>query len=100
MSAAIKAVPEDLIGAAKVDGASEWAVFRHIVLPSIRRPIIAVATTTVIVALKVFDIVFVTTGGRFDSDVIANRMISELLKFRNPGRAAALATILMVATTP
>lgn len=100
LSAAIKAVPQDLIGAAKVDGASEWAVFRHIVLPSIRGPIIAVITTTVIVALKVFDIVFVTTGGRFDSDVVANRMISELLKFRNPGRAAALATILMVATTP
>jgi alpha-glucoside transport system permease protein len=99
-SAAIKSVPDELIGAARMDGASEFEVFRHVVLPHLKAVIITVATTVFIVALKIFDIVFVTTGGRFDSDVVANRMITELVKFRNPGRAAALAVVLMLATIP
>ncbi len=58
------------------------------------------ATTIFIVILKVFDIVFVMTGGRFETEVIANRMFSEMFRFRNFGRASALAVILLVAVVP
>lgn len=100
LSAAIKGVPEELVEAARIDGASELQIFRRVVVPTIRGSIITVATTIFIVILKVFDIVFVTTGGRFDTDVVANRMFSELIRFRNPGRASALAVILLVAVIP
>jgi alpha-glucoside transport system permease protein len=100
LSAAIKGVPDELVEAARIDGATELQVFRLVIVPTIRGSIITVATTVLIAILKVFDIVFVTTGGRFDTDVIANRMFQELIRFRNPGRASALAVVLVVAVLP
>lgn len=100
LSAAIKGVPDEMIEAARIDGATELQVFRLVIVPTIRGSIITVATAVLIAVLKVFDIVFVTTGGRFDTDVIANRMFQELIRFRNPGRASALAVVLVVAVLP
>jgi alpha-glucoside transport system permease protein len=54
----------------------------------------------VIFALKAFDIVYVMTGGNYDTDVLANRMYLELTKFNQPGRAGAVATILLLAVIP
>ncbi len=59
LSAAIKAIPDEIIEAARIDGASELQVFRRIIVPSILPTIVVVATYMVINALKVFDIVFV-----------------------------------------
>ena len=98
--AGLQSIPRELIEAARIDGASEIQVFRRIIVPTIRGSLITVATTIFIVILKVFDIVFVTTGGRFGSDVIANRMFQELVRFRNPGLASALAVVLLVAVVP
>jgi alpha-glucoside transport system permease protein len=66
----------------------------------IRGTIITVATVICIVVLKVFDIVFVMTGGQFDTEVIANRMFIEMFKFRNFGRASAIAVVLFVLVVP
>ena len=46
------------------------------------------------------DIVFVMTGGSFETEVVANRMFTEMFKFRNFGRASSLAVILLVVTIP
>jgi len=100
LSAAIKGVPSEVIEAARIDGARESQVFFRIVVPMIKGSIITVATTIAIVVLKVFDIVFVTTGGRFESDVVANRMFTEFFRFRNFGNAAALAVVLFVCVVP
>ena len=59
LSAAIKSIPEEIIEAARIDGASELQVFRRIIVPSILPTIVVVTTYMVINALKVFDIVFV-----------------------------------------
>jgi alpha-glucoside transport system permease protein len=100
LSAALKGVPTELIEAGRIDGASEVQLFFRVVIPSIRGAIITVATTIFIVILKVFDVVFVMTGGRFGTEVIANRMFSEMFRFRNFGRASALAVVLLVAVIP
>lgn len=100
LSAALKGVPAELVEAARIDGASETQLFFRVVLPSIRGAMITVATTIFIVILKVFDIVFVMTGGRFGTEVIANRMFNEMFRFRNFGRASALAVVLLVAVIP
>ncbi len=72
--AGIVSVPREFYEAARVDGASAWATFRHIVLPLIRP-----ATTTVIIlsligGLRSFDLIWATTRGGpgFSSDVIAS----------------------------
>lgn len=100
LSAAIKGVPTELIEAARIDGAGELQTFVRVVLPSIRGSMITVFTTIAIAVLKVFDIVYVTTNGNFDTDVIANRMFNEMFRFRNFGFATALAVILFVAVVP
>jgi alpha-glucoside transport system permease protein len=100
MSAAIKNVPEDTIEAARIDGGNEIQIFFRVVIPQIRSTIMVVLTTIVILVLKVFDVVFVLTGGRFDTDLVAVRFIRELFTFREFGRAAAIVVVLMLATIP
>jgi len=100
LSAALKGVPSEVIEAARMDGAGEASVFFKVVVPMIRGTIIAVATTISIAILKVFDIVYVTTGGRFETEVLANRMFSEMFSFRNFGHASAIAVILFIAVVP
>ena len=100
LSAAIKGMPWEVIEAARIDGARESQIFFRVVVPMIRGSIITVATTIAIAVLKVFDIVFVTTGGRFETEVVANRMFTEFFRFRNFGHAAALAVVLFVAVVP
>jgi alpha-glucoside transport system permease protein len=100
LSAAIKGVSTEVIEAARLDGANERQLFFSVIVPIIKGSIITVATTIAIVILKIFDIVYVMTGGRFDTDVVANRMFLEMFQFFNDGRAAALAVVLFVAVLP
>jgi alpha-glucoside transport system permease protein len=100
LSAGLKGISSELIEAARVDGANEWHVFRHIILPLLMPTIAVVATTMIITALKAFDIVYVMTNGAFDTDVLANRMYNELFNFTQAGRAAAIAVVLMLAISP
>ena len=100
LSAALKGISPELLEAARVDGATEWQVFRRIVFPLLTPTIAVVSTTMVITALKAFDIVYVMTNGNFDTDVIANRMYKELFSFGQPGRASATAVILLALVIP
>jgi alpha-glucoside transport system permease protein len=100
LSAAIKGVPVELTEAASLDGAGERQKFFRIIVPMIRGSLIMVTITTAIVVLKVFDIVFVMTGGRFNTDVVANQMYLQAFQFFNDGRGAVLATVLFLAVLP
>jgi alpha-glucoside transport system permease protein len=100
LSAAIKGVSTEILEAARLDGATERQIFFRVIVPIIKGSIIAVITTIAIADLKIFDIVFVMTGGQFETDVIANRMYVEAFQFFNDGRAAALATILFLGVLP
>lgn len=98
LSAALKGVPGDILEAARVDGANEWNVFWGIMVPMILPTIAVVTTTMVINVLKIFDIVFVTTGGNFGTEVIANRMFKLIVT--DTGRSMAIAIVLLVLTVP
>ncbi len=100
LSAALKSVPEEILEAARVDGATEWTVFWRVTVPIIMPTILVVITTMVINVLKLFDIVYVMTGGNFGTDVIANRMYTEMYKNFNVGRGTAVAVILVLAIIP
>jgi alpha-glucoside transport system permease protein len=100
LSAAIKTVPEEIIEAARIDGANEWQVFRKVTIPSISSSIVVVATTVIITVWKVFDVVFVMTGGRFGTQVVAERMVTEFFTNRNSGIGATLAVVMLVAVIP
>ncbi|HET7486907.1 MAG TPA: sugar ABC transporter permease, partial [Acidimicrobiales bacterium] len=101
LSAAIKSIPDEIIEAARIDGASELQVFRRIIVPSIVPTIVVVTTYMVINALKVFDIVFVIGNPEANgTEVIAERMIRWFFIRGHQGRAAAIAVVLFVAVIP
>jgi alpha-glucoside transport system permease protein len=100
LSAAIKGVPTELIEAARIDGANEWTVFWRVTIPIILPTITVVITTMFINTLKVFDIVFVMTGGNFSTNVIANRMYTEMYINQQTGRGTAVAVVLIIAIIP
>jgi alpha-glucoside transport system permease protein len=100
LSAGLKGIPTETLEAARVDGASEFQIFRRIILPLLSPTIAVVATTLVIQALKKFDMVWVMTAGNYGTDVVATLMFKEMFNFRDFGRAAALAVVLLVAITP
>ena len=98
LSAAIKGIDAEILEASRVDGASEWRVFFSIMLPTILPTIIVVSTTMAIIVLKIFDIVFVMTGGNYGTEVIANRMFNLIVT--NAGQSTAIAVILIILTIP
>ena len=99
-SAAIKGIPEELLEAARIDGANEWQVLLKIMIPSIRGSIITVATTVVIFTLKIFDVVWVMTGGQFGTHVIATQFYRQYFTNRNFGLGSSIAIILFIAVVP
>ncbi len=100
LSAGLKSIPDEILEAARVDGATEFEVLRFITIPMLGSTIAVVATTMIINALKAFDIVYVMTGGNYGTDVIANRMYKEMFNFFDFGRASAIAVILLLAIIP
>ncbi|MBU1226817.1 MAG: sugar ABC transporter permease [Actinobacteria bacterium] len=100
LSAAIKSVPDDILEAARIDGATEIQVFWRVVLPSILSTVVVVMTTMIITVLKVFDIVFVMTNGESGTEVIAEQMIRWFFRNDHNGRGAAIAVVLFLAIVP
>jgi alpha-glucoside transport system permease protein len=100
LSAAIKAIPDDIIEAARLDGVTSWGMFRFVTLPSIRPAVVVVLTTIGISTLKVFDIVRTMTGGNFNTSVIANEFYSQSFRSSNQGLGAALAVVLFILVIP
>lgn len=98
LSAALKSVPTEVLEAARVDGANEFQVFFKIMIPIIMPTVVVVTTTMIINVLKIFDIIFVMTGGNFGTEVIANRMFQLIVT--NTGRSMAIAVILVILTIP
>ena len=100
LSAAIKAIPDDITEAARLDGAGSMRMFFSITLPSIRPALVVVLTTISIGVLKVFDIVRTATGGQFGTSVIANEFYVQSFRSFNNGLGAALAVLLFVLVVP
>lgn len=100
LSAAIKAIPAEVIEAAEIDGATGWSLFTRVTVPMIRGTLVVVLTTIMIVVLKVFDIVKTMTGGNFGTSVVSNEMYTQTFVQFSPGRGTALAVILFIGVIP
>ncbi len=100
LSAGLKGISSEVIEAARVDGAGDWQIFWRIIIPILSPTLVVVATTLVIQALKKFDLVWVMTGGRFDTDVVATLFFKEAFVNQNFGVGAALAVVLLLWVAP
>jgi alpha-glucoside transport system permease protein len=99
-SAALKGIPEELMEAGRVDGANEVQIFFRLMIPYIAGTIITVWTTVVIFTLKIFDVVYVMTGGQFGTHVIATQFYRQSFTARNSGIGSAIAIILLLTVIP
>jgi alpha-glucoside transport system permease protein len=99
-SSAIKSVPEELLEAARIDGATESQTFWRITVPQILPTIGVVVTTLIVIVLKVFDIPKVMTNGNFDTQVLANEMWERAFTQLNFGLGSAVAVVLFLGVLP
>jgi alpha-glucoside transport system permease protein len=100
LSAAIKAIPDETIEAANVDGATGLRLFFWVTVPSVRPAIIVVLTTIAMGTLKAFDVVKTMTGGNFSTSVIANEFYTQSFGRNGENIGNALAVLLFVIITP
>lgn len=96
--AGMQRIPEDQFEAAELDGANGFRQFLHITLPSLRSELGVALITTVIAALRVFDLVYVTTrGGPGDSTLVTGFLVYRSAFQQNQlGYASAIATVMTI----
>jgi ABC-type sugar transport system permease subunit len=101
IAAGLAAIPRDALEAARVDGATEWQVFRRVTIPLLAPVLTVVFVTLLIYALKVFDLVFIIGGGDPNASVLAVRMWTDSFGGGNDqGAGSAVAIILLLLVVP
>jgi len=100
ISAAIKAVPEETIEAARIDGANAWQVFARVILPQVWGTIMAVFVTVLILVMKIFDIVLAMTGGNFNTSVLAFEWYKRFFVNSDTGASSAVVVVLCLIIAP
>lgn len=100
MSAGLQSVPDDLLEAARVDGAGAWSRFVNVTLPMLSPTIFFAVVIGTIFAFQTFgQIDLLTQGGPLKkTNVLTYFIYSELHLRRNPGTAAVLAVALFLIT--
>ena len=96
--AGLRGIPDDLREAARVDGASEWQVFQHIVFPLLRPVTLSAVIILGHISLKIFDLTSSMTGSGpgFATDVPAFYLFDTVFRGNHFSRGAAIAIILLV----
>jgi alpha-glucoside transport system permease protein len=103
LSAALKGISEEVLEAARTDGANEWDIFRRIQLPLLSLPISVVAVWLIINVIKLFDLIYIATPGggpNGKSKVIAYTMYDETFQGGKGGYGAAIAVIMLLMVIP
>lgn len=95
--AGLQGIPKELYEAAALDGARGLKAFRHITLPSIRNVLIVAVLITTIGGIKVFDLIFATTGGgpANATQVLGTYIYLQAFNLGNMGYANAISVILL-----
>jgi raffinose/stachyose/melibiose transport system permease protein len=95
--AGLQGLPQDVLEAARVDGANAWQLTLRVITP-LMRPILALtALLSIIGGLKVFDLVFIMTRGgpTYSTEVLATMLYREAFELNHMGVASAIAVILV-----
>jgi len=102
LSAALKGISQEVIEAARTDGATEWNIFRRVQLPLLSLPISVVAVWLIINVIKLFDIIYVMTAGgpNGKSQVIGYMMYDQTFVSRRGGYGAAIAVVMLLLIIP
>lgn len=101
MFAGLQTVPVESIEAAQLDGATSWTQFRHIELYYLRPLLLLVVFFRIADVLRVFDHVYVLTGGGpgTTTEFLSLYLYRVAFRFSDLGQASALAVVVMAAMT-
>jgi glucose/mannose transport system permease protein len=94
--AGFRGVPEELREAARMDGASEWRVYRHVVFPHLTPVTLSALIILGHISIKVFDLIVAIGGKQFITQTPAVYMWILIFDARDYAKGAAIATILLV----
>ena len=102
LSAALKGISQEVIEAARTDGATEWDIFKRIQLPLLSLPISVVTVWLIINVIKVFDIVYIMTRGGPGgaSRVIGYTYYVETFESGKGGYGASVAVVMLLFIVP
>jgi ABC-type sugar transport system permease subunit len=103
LAAGMAAIPRDALEAARIDGATEWQVFRRITAPLLAPVLVVVFVTLVINVLKIFDIVFVIGQTAGANARYANVLAVQLYSYfgtQRYGLASAIGVLLVLLVLP
>jgi glucose/mannose transport system permease protein len=95
--AGFRGVPEDLREAARMDGCSEWQVYRYVVIPQLRPVTLAALIILGHISLKVFDLIVAMSGKQIITDVPAVYMWQMVFDAHDPAKGATIATYMLLA---
>lgn len=96
--ARLKEIPRELYEAASIDGASEWGIIRKIKLPLLKEALAILIVLNIIGGFKVFDLVYVMTGGgpAHKTEVLTSLLYYQAFNFHNYGYASSIAVVMLV----
>ncbi|WP_093462261.1 carbohydrate ABC transporter permease [Streptomyces melanosporofaciens] len=103
IAAGLAGVPRELMEAARMDGATEWQVFRRITVPMLAPVLSVVVVTLMINVMKIFDLVYIIAPGpsQDDANVLALQLFqSSFGTDVNQGLGSAIAVLLLLLVLP
>jgi ABC-type sugar transport system permease subunit len=103
IGAGLAAIPRDVMEASRVDGATEWQVFRRVTVPLLRPVLLVVLVTLIINVLKIFDLVFIIPPGSVQDDATVIALEMWRVSFggaNDQGLGSALSVLLFLLVVP
>jgi glucose/mannose transport system permease protein len=94
--AGFRGIPDDLREAARVDGASEYKIYRHILFPQLSPTFLTVLIILGHISMKVFDLIFGIATKSYVTKVLAIYMWQTIFDFQNYAKGAAIAMVILV----
>jgi raffinose/stachyose/melibiose transport system permease protein len=92
--AGLATIPEEILEAARLDGAGSWRTFWRIKLPLLREVIYVALLICFTGAFKAFDLFWVLLPNQDHTSIVSTLLVKEVIKFDNPGYGSALAVLL------
>lgn len=94
--AGFRGIPDDLREAARVDGASEFKIYRHILFPQLSPTFLTVLIILGHISMKVFDLIFGIATKSYVTKVLAIYMWQVIFDFQNYAAGAAIAIVILL----
>jgi glucose/mannose transport system permease protein len=94
--AGFRGIPDDLREAARVDGASEFKIYRHILFPQLKPTFLTVLIILGHISMKVFDLIYGIASKSYVTKVLAIYMWQVIFDFQNYAKGSAIAMVILL----